>query len=80
VGLSLTDDAKSALVREGYDPVFGARPLRRVIERRIANPLSRRILAGEFAEGDTAEVSYEDGEYTFVRQPALIEAEPVPVT
>jgi ATP-dependent Clp protease ATP-binding subunit ClpC len=68
VGLELTDKAKSALVREGYDPVFGARPLRRVIERRVANPLSRRIIAGEFEEGDTALVGYADGDYTFERQ------------
>jgi len=68
VGLELTDEAKSALVREGYDPVFGARPLRRTIERRVANPLSRRILAAEFTEGDTALVGYQDGDYTFEKQ------------
>ena len=68
VGLELTDAAKEALVREGYDLVFGARPLRRTIERRIANPLSRRILAGEFREGETAHVDYVDGEYTFERR------------
>ncbi|MEX0684325.1 MAG: AAA family ATPase [Dehalococcoidia bacterium] len=65
VGLELTDAAKEALVHEGYDPVYGARPLRRTIERRIANPLSRRILAGEFSEGDVAHVDYADGEYAF---------------
>jgi ATP-dependent Clp protease ATP-binding subunit ClpC len=65
VGLELTDAAKEALVKEGYDPVYGARPLRRTIERRVANPLSRRILAGEYAEGETALVDYADGEYTF---------------
>ncbi|MDO8617021.1 MAG: AAA family ATPase, partial [Dehalococcoidia bacterium] len=68
VSLELTDAAKAALVREGYDPVFGARPLRRTIERRIANPLSRRILAGEFAEGDTALVDHADGEYAFEKK------------
>jgi ATP-dependent Clp protease ATP-binding subunit ClpC len=74
VGLELTDAAKEALVKEGYDPVYGARPLRRTIERRIANPLSRRILAGEFADGETAVVDYAGGEYAFaksgVREPA----------
>jgi ATP-dependent Clp protease ATP-binding subunit ClpC len=65
VGLELTDAAKEALVKEGYDPVYGARPLRRTIERRVANPLSRRILAGDFAEGDTALVDFVDLEYTF---------------
>jgi len=48
--------------------VFGARPLRRTIERRVANPLSRRILAGDFAEGETALVDYRDGEYTFEKK------------
>jgi len=65
VDLELTDPAKAALVKEGYDPVYGARPLRRTIERRVANPLSRRILAGEFAEGETALVDYVDREYEF---------------
>jgi ATP-dependent Clp protease ATP-binding subunit ClpC len=65
VDLQLTEAAKAALVAEGYDPVYGARPLRRTIERRVANPLSRRILAGEFAEGETALVDYVDGEYEF---------------
>jgi ATP-dependent Clp protease ATP-binding subunit ClpC len=65
VGLQLTDAAKEALVKEGYDPVYGARPLRRTIERRIANPLSRRILAGEYGEDETALVDYGDGDYVF---------------
>jgi ATP-dependent Clp protease ATP-binding subunit ClpC len=74
VGLELTEAAKAALVREGYDPVYGARPLRRVIERRIANPLSRRILGGDFAEGDIARVDHADGEYAFEKAKV---AEPV---
>ena len=68
VGLELTEAAKAALVQEGFDPVFGARPLRRTIERRVADPLSKRILGGEFAEGDTALVDRVDGEYTFEKQ------------
>ena len=68
VELDLTEAAKAELVREGYDPVYGARPLRRTIERRVANPLSRRILGGEFAEGDTALVDYRDGDYVFERK------------
>jgi ATP-dependent Clp protease ATP-binding subunit ClpC len=70
VDLELTEAAKEALVKEGYDPVFGARPLRRTIERRVANPLSRRILAGEFAEGDTALVGHDGSEYTFEQRKA----------
>jgi len=74
VGLELTEAAKAELVREGFDPVFGARPLRRTIERRVANPLSRRILADEFAEGDTALVDFADGEYAFERKAAPAKA------
>jgi len=70
VDLELTEAAKAALVKEGYDPVYGARPLRRTIERRVANPLSRRILAGEFKEGETALVDYVDGEYLFGKKEA----------
>jgi len=66
--LELSEDAKAALVHEGYDPVYGARPLRRVIERRIANPLSKRILSGEFKDGDSVEVTYADGEYAFAKK------------
>jgi ATP-dependent Clp protease ATP-binding subunit ClpC len=74
VSLTLTDAAKEALVQEGYDRVYGARPLRRTVERRIENPLSRRILGGEFTEGDHVRVDYVNGEYTFERTAV---AEPV---
>jgi ATP-dependent Clp protease ATP-binding subunit ClpC len=67
VTLELTDAAKDALVTEGYDRVYGARPLRRTIERRVENPLSKRILAGEFFEGDHVVVDYAAGEYTFAK-------------
>jgi ATP-dependent Clp protease ATP-binding subunit ClpA len=65
VKLELTDAAKDHLTEEGYDRVYGARPLRRTIERKIENQLSKRILAAEFGEGDTVVVDYADGEYTF---------------
>jgi ATP-dependent Clp protease ATP-binding subunit ClpC len=70
VDLELTDAAKEALVAEGYDPVYGARPLRRTIERRIANPLSRKILAGEYAEGEIALIDFVDAEYVFGKEKA----------
>jgi ATP-dependent Clp protease ATP-binding subunit ClpC len=53
VTIDLTDSAKSWLIKEGYDPLYGARPLRRAIQHNIENPLSKRILNGEFTEGDT---------------------------
>ena len=61
----LTDAARRQLAREGHDPAFGARPLRRVFQRRIENPLSRLLIAGEFPEGGAIEVDYRDGEFSF---------------
>jgi ATP-dependent Clp protease ATP-binding subunit ClpC len=65
----LTDAARQALVEEGYDPAFGARPLRRVIQRRLENPLSKELLAGRFEEGDCITVDFVDGEFRFDRTP-----------
>jgi len=55
--LEVDTDVLDLLAREGYDPVFGARPLRRVIERRVQNPLAQAILKGEFPSGDRVRVS-----------------------
>ena len=51
-------------MEEGYDPVYGARPLKRVIQKRIENPLAQRILAGDFPPGSTISVGLEDGDGT----------------
>jgi ATP-dependent Clp protease ATP-binding subunit ClpB len=53
IHVQLTDAAKEQLVREGYDPTYGARPLKRTIQRRVLDPLALRVLKGEFVEGDT---------------------------
>ena len=63
--LELTDAARRALAADGYDPAFGARPLRRVVQRQIENPLSKRIIAGDFPEGATIRIDHADGEYRF---------------
>ncbi len=66
VALQVTDAALTLLAREGYDPVYGARPLRRAIQRHLENPLARRILAGEFTSGDTVSIDAgTDGGLTF---------------
>ena len=52
VTVELTEGARGWLAKEGFDPVFGARPLRRAIQRYVENPLSKRVLAGEFGQGD----------------------------
>ena len=56
LGLSVTAEAKALLAERGYDPIYGARPLKRVIQRDVQNPLAMKILAGEFGEGDTVAV------------------------
>ena len=55
-------EAREHLAETGYEPAFGARPLRRLITRVLANPIANRILEGEFGPGDTVEVDYTDGE------------------
>ncbi len=75
ISIEVTDAAKKALVKEGFDPVYGARPLRRVVERQIENGLARRILANEFEEGDSVLVDIaEDGAYTFTKSPSASKA------
>jgi len=63
--LILTETARDALAEEGYDPHFGARPLKRTIQRRLQNPLAMKLLAGEFKPGQTIEVGVENGEFVF---------------
>jgi ATP-dependent Clp protease ATP-binding subunit ClpB len=66
ISLTVTDAALALLAREGYDPVYGARPLRRAIQRELENPLARRILAGEFHAGETVAIDIgPDGGLTF---------------
>src|SRR5438477_639349 len=75
IELELTDDAKQVLADAGWDPTYGARPLKRAIQRLVENPLALRLLEGEFADGDTVRVDARDGELAFeragVRQPAV---------
>jgi ATP-dependent Clp protease ATP-binding subunit ClpC len=76
--LTATDEALSALAEQGYDPDFGARPLRRVIQQRVEDPLSDKLLSGEFAHGDAIEVNIgEDGEIVLVKAD-VAEAVPEP--
>jgi len=65
IQLTLTDAAKSSIAVEGYDPVFGARPLKRVIQRSLQNPLAMKILDGSIREGQTIIVDVKDGEIIF---------------
>jgi len=69
IHVQLTDKAKDFLVQEGYDPMYGARPLKRTIQRQILDPLALRVLEGDFVEGDTVAVdAAADGDLTFTKQ------------
>lgn len=68
ITIHVTGEAKEWLIKEGFDPNFGARPMRRAIQRHVENPLSKRILAGEFQEGDVVEVNADKEGLVFVRQ------------
>jgi ATP-dependent Clp protease ATP-binding subunit ClpB len=63
--LVLSDAARQLLAEEGYDPAYGARPLRRVIQQRIENPLAGHLLAGDFGEGDTIRVGVNPSKHDF---------------
>jgi len=66
--LEVTEAARDFIAAEGYDPRFGARPLRRAIQRLVENPLSRELLRGTFREGDTIVVTVKDGALAFEKK------------
>jgi ATP-dependent Clp protease ATP-binding subunit ClpB len=75
ISLTLTDAAKRYLVEVGYDPTFGARPLKRAIQRSIQDPLALALLQGEFSDGDTIRVDYHEGSVVFEKAEApMVEA------
>jgi hypothetical protein len=63
--LELTPAAKALIAKEGYDPAYGARPIRRTIQRLILDPLAQKVLSGEYKEGDTVFVDAENGSVQF---------------
>jgi ATP-dependent Clp protease ATP-binding subunit ClpB len=65
LNLEVTDDAKNLLIELGYDKVYGARPLGRVVQNMLENPLATFLLAGDFAENDTITTTLQDGEIVF---------------
>jgi ATP-dependent Clp protease ATP-binding subunit ClpB len=68
IELQISDSALTELARAGFDPVFGARPLKRAIQSQIENPLAKKILEGEFAAKDTIQVDCDNGIMTFVKK------------
>ena len=72
--LELTDEAKAQLAERGYDPVFGARPLKRTIQRMIENPLAVEVLGGHFDEGDHIVVDTDGETFSFRREAPAVAA------
>jgi ATP-dependent Clp protease ATP-binding subunit ClpB len=73
--LFLTDAARKLLAEEGYDPVYGARPLKRVIQQRIENPLAGKILSGDFKEGETISIDVDKNKHEFTFKKGYDEVE-----
>ncbi len=71
IAIELTQAAKDLLVKEGYNPVYGARPLRRTVQRMIETPMSRSLLKGEYGEGDVIDVDAVDEQLQFTKRHAL---------
>jgi ATP-dependent Clp protease ATP-binding subunit ClpB len=69
IAIELTDAAKEMLAEAGWDPAYGARPLKRAIQRLVENPLALRLLEGDFADGDTIRIDARDGEIVFQKEP-----------
>ena len=68
--LVMTDEAKHLLIERGWDPVYGARPLKRAIQRLVQDPLAMLLLEGRFSDGDAVKVDVQDGKLSFERAKA----------
>ncbi len=80
ITFELTDEAATHLAREGYDPTYGARPLKRAIQKELETPIGRRILAGEIRDGNHVVIDWQNGQLTFSASndaPSVVESEPV---
>jgi len=64
LGLKVPENVEETIARRAYDPVYGARPLKRFVQQGIETPIARRLIAGELNDGDTVEVRIENGEIT----------------
>ncbi len=71
ISLEVSAEARRALAEEGYDPVFGARPLRRTIQRRVLDPLAVQLLEGQFLDGSLVRVDFREGSYVFEGAPTV---------
>ena len=74
IRVELSEKAKDLIIAEAYDPTYGARPLKRTIQRRILDPLAVRVLQGDFREGDTVLIDVKGGELVFNKAEAGVAA------
>jgi ATP-dependent Clp protease ATP-binding subunit ClpB len=72
IEIELTEDARTLLGNLGFDPSYGARPLRRVIQRKLVDPLALKLLEGDFADGSRVRVDAEDGALVFRPAPTAV--------
>ncbi len=72
IEIELTEDARTLLGNLGFDPTYGARPLRRVIQRKLVDPLALKLLEGDFADGSRVRVDAEDGALVFRPAPTAV--------
>jgi ATP-dependent Clp protease ATP-binding subunit ClpB len=70
ISLVVTDAARKMLIERGWDPAYGARPLKRAIQRMVQDPLAMMLLEGKFSEGDTVEVDAKGGKLVFTKAKA----------
>ena len=68
--LEVSEEALDEIARQGYDPTYGARPLKRVIQQQIQNPLATELLKGHFPEGSVVKIDFRDGEFTYGKRRA----------
>jgi ATP-dependent Clp protease ATP-binding subunit ClpB len=74
IRVELTDGAKDLLIAEGYDPMYGARPLKRTLQRQVLDKLAMQVLQGEFREGDTVRIDAPRGELEFTKAGQAVHA------
>jgi ATP-dependent Clp protease ATP-binding subunit ClpB len=74
IRVELSGRAKDLIIEEGYDPTYGARPLKRTIQRRILDPLAMKVLEGQFREGDTVGIDVTAGDLAFTKMQAGVVA------
>ena len=67
ITFEITDDAKEFLARRGFNPIYGARPLKRVIRQLVENPLSKLLLSQKFIDGDHIKIDLKDDEIEFTK-------------